>query len=762
MPFHNTRLLTNRLIRRVRRHQAVAMLYRQVAPTELRTHKRRNTSSHSQIVLGQMPAGGVKEVTVPHAVAVPLSLYREPESLEDTLSNSQALATVVPARVESTPSSPVQPAPKQRSTLDDNVSGTAEHRHNQGTGAVEIDSGTLTSQPVPSATVQTELAAADASWSRLQAIFQAHERQRTPTAAAQPKSLSASPTQRATEQSTPPVARSLQHAGTEQDGMQSSAMQKDSGPHEKLLETSSEVLAVESQAALQPTEDHTAAERPAGDAVQAELVTNMPSKVVNEAEQTNKPAAENPADLSIADSMSVQRKSRERSEMVVSSDIKDTSTLPEFDVDLADVHTDGGQVDETTAAAKIGAADGNRTGNSSSPLAKNLPTPETRRPLEQVWPVQRTTEQQWMRPDVDNDTEEQATWAHKTTAEPTPTRIDGSATLSAIPPAAADPGLSSAPQIENATVIENLLHSVRPAQKTDSAIHVMTPRRPRPTVRRASLSPHDEPDDVSSNGAVTSSSELTAPVQTKVEEPHAQFTIQPRNEPPDSAQLAPRDTEHKNAGTDTDQTASTAGEHSASTVETEIGMLPSDLWYLIDEPMPEQQGASAEQSPAPLANPTPKSSRFTQSTGHDDMSTDIAAVTNDLPLPLGIPPAGERQPDNQAPTIHRLQRKAVETSSSHTSHLSSVQRQTALDDETTVTDDITNLSAPTDSTVVPTEAAADDVMPLNAVASKSGDSEEKSKEQHGDNDDDAEISELARQVYAYLQRRLVVEQERIR
>jgi hypothetical protein len=180
-----------------------------------------------------------------------------------------------------------------------------------------------------------------------------------------------------------------------------------------------------------------------------------------------------------------------------------------------------------------------------------------------------------------------------------PVRQVGAPEPSTPTPEAESPGPSAEPVVQrraaggdaSAAQVERALRQVQPSVQSDSAVELVTPRRPRPIISR---SPKPEsPKPV----AEQPPAETLAPAKT---------SLQTSAQVPDSESLADttsvqRSSEEGEEGEDLP--AASAGPTRApplgtSMVPTEIGELPSDFWQILGQKPPEQ----AQQ--VPKAKPT--------------------------------------------------------------------------------------------------------------------------------------------------------------
>lgn len=252
---------------------------------------------------------------------------------------------------------------------------------------------------------------------------------------------------------------------------------------------------------------------------------------------------------------------------------------------------------------------------------------ESDRPsLDQVWPVQRRS------------TEESPDNADAEIRASSPVQRDSST----------QPELDSAnPEVSE--TVQTMLENVAPSRDTESAIHVVAPRRPRPAHLQARRTPQDvtpsplsqqdqaEPE-VPAEGSLSDMSaadenldsvqmqqapydaqpapDIATDISTGIQELKAQTAPDASSliggpsvtdEPielvstPNQPASTPLQQENTNAPSIQRFTEGTADQTAddSPTIQTEIGELPSDLWTLIDEPIPEQR----EQEPLQPESP---------------------------------------------------------------------------------------------------------------------------------------------------------------
>ena len=139
------------------------------------------------------------------------------------------------------------------------------------------------------------------------------------------------------------------------------------------------------------------------------------------------------------------------------------------------------------------------------------------------------------------------------------------------------------PDPNDHATLGNVMRQVETAQPTGSTVHVMMPRRPRPKIIQPSQTEQAKSEDRVQRAIDKSKISLDANPQTDLP--------MSKKEAAESSHLADGKIEQQENDSETNDL-----------VETEIGPLPSDLWQLIDEPVPSsesvsQPSASRAQSP---------------------------------------------------------------------------------------------------------------------------------------------------------------------
>ena len=413
--------------------------------------------------------------------------------------------------------------------------------------------------------------------------------------------------------------------------------------------------------------------------------------------------------------------------------------------------------------------------------------------LDQVWPVQHATESAERSP------------ADESGPGTTDAAGESKEHRAAIP----FPGATTEQDRQTNDTVQAALQNVPPARSTESAVHIMAPRRPRP-VRQRREQRQDSPPDLAPQPA----SDSLGMEQQELS------TLQAK-----------------------------ADEQQANSVVTEIGELPSDLWALIDEPIPthyehkssndrEAGTRSGETAAAPQVKPqdivTPTTTgisplgeqavpQIAGDTQHaasaDAMATSAANAVQRTPrdetakLSSGDSVTGA-QPVSDADTATRLMvdspvAEHVSTASEENLAISSgmpflqngSQHNHANDavgpiagdqgavhrvDKRNVIHPIQRHASATTAPIIMKATLPDEDESASSIggslegndtdlallmdeldanegtdAGTGNPDETESSDIKEDGDHDEDISELARQVYAYLQRRLVVERERM-
>ena len=134
---------------------------------------------------------------------------------------------------------------------------------------------------------------------------------------------------------------------------------------------------------------------------------------------------------------------------------------------------------------------------------------------------------------------------------------------------------------ESASQVEEALRQVRPSEHSDSAVELVTPRRPRPTISRKPAP--EEPQQLSEQPAPETPAPLDAPVESS-----AQMTDSASTAGKGSVQRAVEEAEEGE-----DLPAPSPGPYRApppetTLVPTEIGDLPSDFWEILGQKPPEE------------------------------------------------------------------------------------------------------------------------------------------------------------------------------
>lgn len=559
------RHITNRLIQRVRRHQNITTLFRSTTQGQpvgmVGASMSPSSGELSRLVMGQMPEAPTALANGATAVSDEMSTLQLPLSPNEHIASlgeigrssepSQSARQQHPAAVA--PTTPQNTAPLQRAIVTrkpepaniaaqwpDRANESSSSANQQMSNSDEEKSLTaddvtahatvtsvtppvvqLSQEPTSPATsvagepetsrkepTSTEQAEDDRTWSRLKVIQQAHARK-----------------QIADET---PVQRNV----ATQDDTSTSNVTKEQAqpaPHSLAVQKSQDNVGDERGQAV--TEEH---QQPATAVPPATPTTVASSEDASvDAVQDDKQATNLDANTTIASHPNQQ------AVRLTGADEQKTSHAPgqQVGTDQPSISSSGPAQPRNTESRDT-VVDATSLNSDNDMTEANLSTepelaaePEPDRPsLDQVWPVQRTPEPS----------------EQSTADKDRPGVIDAAGGSTEIREGRPN-GEHAAEQdhLVNDTV-QATLQKVPPARNTESAIHMMAPRRPRPVRQRRELQ-QDPPQDLK-----------TKPATDSV------------------------DVEQQKSSAIQAKTA----EYQPGQVTTEIGELPSDLWSLIDEPLP--------------------------------------------------------------------------------------------------------------------------------------------------------------------------------
>jgi hypothetical protein len=195
-------------------------------------------------------------------------------------------------------------------------------------------------------------------------------------------------------------------------------------------------------------------------------------------------------------------------------------------------------------------------------------------------------------------------------------------------PSSAEPVLQrrTAGGDESASQVEEALKQVQPSEHSDSAVELVTPRRPRPTISRKPAA--EKPKQVSEQPTPEAPAPVDAPV-----EPPAQITDSASPADTGSAQRAIEEAEEGEDLPAPSPGPTRAPPPESKMVPTEIGDLPSDFWEILGQKPPETQ------QPGPSVKPTNGGLQRTPASPGD-----VSAAISFAEAPRADAPTLERPP----------------------------------------------------------------------------------------------------------------------
>lgn len=369
-------------------------------------------------------------------------------------------------------------------------------------------------------------------------------------------------------------------------------------------------------------------------------------------------------------------------------------------------------------------------------------------PLQAVWPVQRLEE-----PTL--------------SPSPEPPAMSTSVSTSASEPGPLEPVRDKAPEVggeapevevgaPETVEIRKALRDVAPGQPTDSSIEIIPPRRPRPELwparagqrdreqsRRVAEGPHPEPVEGPHPEPAWPESFGIAQdrLRRRVEGPRPVAPPPSGRQPPAEPGTAPRSPREATSRSSPVQMRPDGGSDAARSrmpeeglqksglVQTEIGPLPADLWYLLGQSPPRQSPHGVEPEAAP-------------STDRDAALT--RAVADAEARPVSPAPSTSEQPAAQEVRSSMVQGERPQISQAMPA--------------TVAREDVgpaTIIQRRPDVGGVETESAG---QPEGGEA----ETEAAARPSQRQPAEEPDVDELARRVYAEIKRRLSVEWERVR
>ncbi|MCB0188903.1 MAG: hypothetical protein KDE31_31750, partial [Caldilineaceae bacterium] len=321
--------------------------------------------------------------------------------------------------------------------------------------------------------------------------------------------------------------------------------------------------------------------------------------------------------------------------------------------------------------------------------------------------------------------------------------------------------------------VQRALQQVETAHPTESAVHVIPPRRPRPRSQQRPLGKQPTPTGKRDPPSIPTNYQADEQV----------------HEEQDSSVMPA-------LNTDGDLSE---GVVQPALVETEIGALPADLWRLIDEPLPKQtaKAAAPANSAQPTVMPTSSMVQTKQATSQPSTGTDkLDAIQIDVPdVANGVADENPEEKEMLPSVVDVVSRDAdsvysTAPQSDTVGKLESVDRQKAGIDlngiQIPVAVGPTAISRPPTRAIQTSAAKANDIAspspssvktitePTNGLVQRQPDEvpsepmiEDAMPQVDGASENESastnkvDTDELAREVYSKLRRRLVIEGERL-
>jgi len=356
------------------------------------------------------------------------------------------------------------------------------------------------------------------------------------------------------------------------------------------------------------------------------------------------------------------------------------------------------------------------------------------------------------------------------------------ADLSESPPLSVDKTTTNASQIQRA------LDDVLPAQSTDSSVELVVPRRSREAILSSMQQNVPNASDANVTDAQASDAKASDAKATDANAP---------NTSPETAVIQQASLETANppmAPTVNDSKSGTEAQPEVAEpelIDTEIGALPSDLWEQIDQvpprasdlPTTQSKAMSEQNDPVAASDKSPPENISTttsdnspssnSSSGNNpvdnstlDNNTPDTALDSIVQRTTHDTPFSDQSPSSQSAQMSMVNDLTESANGQNANGLNASETSMFLSTEAQPYADMADIRSFVDQKVVQREPAAGEAMgsgvvPLESVDAPLNNPADGSEDEGESQSPDVDTDELARQVYAQLKRRLVVEQERI-